>query len=82
MTSRTLYGQIRPGSPSVPATQRDRRRQYALGVGHGQDSRAKLDTVAIRLSRLAVIIDEHDWQKLREWRLSQMMALGFFEEPE
>ena len=82
MTSRTLYGPIRPGSPSVPATQRDRRKQHVLGVGHGQDSKAKVDTVAIRLARLGVIIDEHDWQKLREWRVSQMMALGFFEEPE
>lgn len=82
MTSRTLYGPIRPGSPSVPATQRDRRKQYVLGVGHGQDSKAKIDTVAIRLKTLERIIDEHDPDKLREWRLSQMLALGFFEEPE
>ena len=82
MTSRTLYGPIRPGSPSVPATQRDRRKQHVLGVGHGQDSKAKVDTVAIRLARLGVIIDEHDWQKLREWRVSQMMALGLVREDE
>jgi hypothetical protein len=38
--------------------------------------------VAERLARLGQIIDEHDWEQLRGWRLSQMMALGFFEEPE
>ena len=81
MTSRTLYGKIRPGSPSVPATQRDRRVEQADKTP-GAKSRATVDTVALRLSRLAVILEEHDPDKLREWRLSQMMALGFFEEPE
>jgi hypothetical protein len=36
----------------------------------------------LRLQRLGQIIDEHDWEQLREWRLSQMMALGFFPEDE
>jgi hypothetical protein len=54
-----------------------------MGGTHGPAaSRARIDTVALRLQRLGQIIDEHDWEQLRGWRLSQMMALGFFEEPE
>jgi hypothetical protein len=54
------------------------------GTHGGGDSRAKIDTVAERLSRLGVLLqgEPPDWERLRAWRLSQMAALGFFEEPE
>lgn len=84
MTERRLYGKVRPGSPSVPSTQRDRRVEQMGGTHGGGESRAKIDTVAERLARLGVLLQGKppDWERLREWRLSQMMALGFFEEPE
>lgn len=47
-------------------------------VGHG-DSRAKMDTSAERLIRLEAILEAGDWQALREWRLSQLAALGFIQ---
>ena len=47
-------------------------------MGHG-DSRAKFDTSAERLIRLGAILEAGDWQALREWRLSQLAALGFIE---
>jgi hypothetical protein len=48
------------------------------GTHGGGESRAKIDTVAERLSRLGVLLqgEPPDWERLREWRLSQMMALG------
>ena len=75
MTDRTLYTGIRPAKAQAPRPQRNRRVEQICGT-YGGESRAKIDTVAMRLQRLAVIIDEHDWQQLREWRLSQMLALG------
>jgi hypothetical protein len=56
-----------------------------MGGTHGPAaSRARIDTVPERLARLGVQLQGQppDWEQLREWRLSQMMALGFFEEPE
>jgi hypothetical protein len=51
-----------------------------MGGTHGPAaSRARIDTVALRLQLLGQIIDEHDWEQLRGWRVSQMMALGFAE---
>jgi pantothenate kinase-related protein Tda10 len=75
VTDRTLYTGIRPARSSAPPTQRNRRVEQIAGTHGGGDSRAKIDTVLARLERLAVIIDAHDWRQLREWRLSQMMAL-------
>jgi len=76
VTDRTLYTGIRPAKAQAPRSQRNRRVEQMGGTHGGQDSRAKIDTVAERLARLGVIIDEHDWQKLREWRVSQMAQLG------
>jgi hypothetical protein len=62
--------------PLPTGTQHDKRLQFRTqSVGHG-DSRAKIDTVAERLQRLGVILDQHDADALREWRLSQMAQLG------
>lgn len=78
---RTLYRRLRAGPQSVTIS-RDRKPDEIVGTtGKGQESRANSDTVEQRLARLAVIIDAHDWEQLREWRLSQMAALGLFEEP-
>ena len=62
--------------PLPTGTQHNRRLQFRTqSVGHGQ-SRARVDTVALRLQRLGVILDQHDADALREWRLSQMAQLG------
>ena len=83
MTDRTLYTGVRPGAPAAPTVQKDRLVEQ-MGGTHGGESRAKIDTVAERLARLGVLLQGKppDWERLREWRLSQMAALGFFEEPE
>jgi hypothetical protein len=82
MTDRTIYTGIRPARSPAPPAQRNRRVEQMGGTHGPAASRARIDTVAERLARLGQIIDEHDWEQLRGWRLSQMMALGFFEEPE
>lgn len=62
--------------PLPTGTVRDQRLTERVGQwGHGSGPR--VDTVAERLRRLGVIIDAGDWQALREWRLSQLAALGF-----
>ena len=62
--------------PLPTGTQHDQRLQFRTqSVGHGE-SRARVDTVAERLQRLGVILDQHDVDALREWRLSQMAQLG------
>jgi hypothetical protein len=62
--------------PLPTGTQHDQRLQFRTqSVGHGE-SRARVDTVAERLQRLGVILDQHDADALREWRLSQMAQLG------
>ena len=62
--------------PLPTGTVRDQRLTERVGQwGHG--SGPKVDTVALRLQRLCAIIDAGDWQALREWRLSQLAALGF-----
>lgn len=80
MTDRTLYTGIRPARSPAPPAQRNRRVEQ-IGGKYGGESRAKIDTVAERLSRLGVLLqgEPPDWERLREWRLSQMMALGFGE---
>ena len=61
-------------------THRDKRLQFRTqSVGHGE-SRARVDTVALRLQRLGEIIDQHDPDALREWTLSQMAQLGIGDE--
>ena len=62
--------------PLPTGTQHNRRLQFRTqSVGHGQ-SRARVDTVALRLQRLGVILEQHDADALREWRLSQLAQLG------
>jgi hypothetical protein len=65
--------------PLPSGVQRNKLAQFRTqSVGHG-DSRAKTDTSAERLQRLGAILGNGDWQALREWRLSQLAALGFIE---
>jgi len=66
--------------PLPIGTHRDKRLQFRTqSVGHG-DSRARVDTVALRLQRLGAILDQHDPDALREWRLSQMAQLRIGDE--
>ena len=66
--------------PLPTGTQHDQRLQFRTqSVGHGE-SRARVDTVALRLQRLGEIIDQHDPDALREWRLSQMAQLRIGDE--
>jgi hypothetical protein len=66
--------------PLPTDTQHDNRLQFRTqSVGHGE-SRARVDTVALRLQRLGAILDQHDPDALREWRLSQMAQLGIGDE--
>jgi hypothetical protein len=83
MTDRTLYTGVKPGAPAAPTVQKDRLVEQISGT-YGGESRAKIDTVAERLSRLGMLLQGKppDWEQLRQWRLSQMMALGFFPEDE
>jgi len=75
MSDRRLYRSPRPGSSQPPGPQRDRRVDESIGPGHNK-SRATVDTMALRLQRLDAILAARDWEQLREWRLSQIMALG------
>lgn len=62
--------------PLPTGTQNDKRPQFRTqSVGHGE-SRARVDTVALRLQRLGAILEQHDADALREWRLSQLAQLG------
>ena len=62
--------------PLPTGTQHDKRLQFRTqSVGHGE-SRARVDTVALRLQRLGEILEQHDADALREWRLSQLAQLG------
>jgi hypothetical protein len=62
--------------PLPTGTQHDKRPQFRTqSVGHGE-SRARVDTVALRLQRLGAILEQHDADALREWRLSQLAQLG------
>ena len=45
------------------------------GVGHG-NSRASVDTAALRIESLGEILDQRDPDALRQWRLSQLAQLG------
>ena len=74
MTDRTLYTGIRPAKAQAPRPQRNRRVEQ-MGGTHGGESRAKIDTVLTRLHALGLILAEHDPDKLRAWRLSQMEQL-------
>ena len=78
MTDRTLYTGIRPAKAQAPRPQRNRRVEQMGGTHGGGESRAKIDTVAERLARLGVLLQGKppDWERLREWRVSQMLALG------
>jgi hypothetical protein len=83
MTDRTLYTGVRPGVAAAPTVQKDRLVEQISGT-YGGESKAKIETVTERLARLGVLLQGQppDWEQLREWRLSQMMALGFFPEDE
>ncbi len=76
MTDRTLYTGVKPGVAAAPTVQKDRLVEQISGT-YGGESRAKIDTVADRLSRLGVLLQGQppDWEQLREWRLSQMEQL-------
>ena len=66
--------------PLPTGTHRDRRLKFRTqSVGHG-DSRARVDTVALRLQRLGAILEQHDADALREWRLSQLAQLRIGDE--
>ena len=75
MTDRTIYTGIRPARSPAPPPQRNRRVEQMVGTHGGGDSRAKIDTVLTRLHALGFILAEHDPDKLREWRLSQIEQL-------
>jgi hypothetical protein len=74
MTDRTLYTGVKPARSPAPTVQKDKLVEQISGT-YGGESRAKIDTVADRLARLGLILAEHDPDKLREWRLSQMEQL-------
>ena len=62
--------------PLPTGTQRDKRLQFRTqSVGHGQ-SRATVDTVALRLQRLGAILGTGDVTALIEWHRSQSEQLG------
>ena len=66
--------------PLPTGTQHDKRLEFRTqSVGHGE-SRARVDTAALRLQRLGEILDQHDPDALREWRLSQMAQLRIGDE--
>ena len=75
MTDRTLYTGVKPARSPAPPAQRNRRVEQMGGTHGGGDSRAKIDTVLTRLHALGLILAEHDPDKLRAWRLSQMEQL-------
>jgi len=83
---RTFYRRLRAGPQSMTPTA-DRRKREAAGTSCSE-SRAKPDMSAIRLKTLEALIPQGDPEqqrafvqgdpdKLRQWRLSQMAALGF-----
>ena len=74
MTDRTLYAGVKPARSPAPTVQKDKLVEQISGT-YGGESRAKIDTVADRLARLGLILAEHDPDKLREWRLSQIEQL-------
>ena len=74
MTDRTLYTGVRPGVRAAPTVQKDRKRRESSETSCGE-SRAKIDTVLTRLHALGLILAQHDPDKLRAWRLSQMEQL-------
>ena len=62
--------------PIPTGTVRDTRMsERTQGVGHG-NSRASVDTAALRIEALGAILDQHDPDALRQWRLGQMAQLG------
>ena len=76
MTDRTIYTGIRPARSPAPPAQRNRRVEQMGGTHGPAASRARIDTVALRLQRLGAILEQHDADALREWRLSQLAQLG------
>jgi hypothetical protein len=79
--TRRLTSRNRSTSMSVSGTMRDRRVSEVSGT-NGTGSDETRDGSLRRLERLSAILDQHDWQKLREWRESQWMALRLFEKGE
>jgi hypothetical protein len=76
MTNRTCYAGVRPARSPAPPAQRNRRVEQMGGTHGPAASRARIDTVALRLQRLGAILEQHDADALREWRLSQLAQLG------
>jgi hypothetical protein len=76
MTNRTCYAGVRPARSPAPPAQRNRRVEQMGGTHGPAASRARIDTVALRLQRLGAILEQHDADALRDWRLSQLAPLG------
>jgi hypothetical protein len=72
---RTIYKRLRAGPQSFTPS-RDRKAVESARTS-GSESRAKPDMSAVRLKTLEALIPQGDPDKLRAWRLSQMLALGF-----
>jgi len=79
--TRRTTSRNRSTSMSVSGTMRDRRVSEVSGT-NGTGSNETRDASLRRLERLSAILDQHDWQKLREWRISLWMALRLFEKGE
>ena len=79
--TRRTTSRNRSTSMSVSGSVRDRKLQYASGT-NGTGSNETRDMSLRRLERLSAILDQHDWEKLREWRVSLWMALRLFEKGE
>jgi hypothetical protein len=76
--TRRTTSRNRSTSMSVSGSMRDRRVSEVSGT-NGTGSNETRDMSLRRLERLSAILDQHDWEKLREWRESQWMALRLFE---
>ena len=79
--TRRTTSRNRSTSMSVSGSMRDRRVSEVSGT-NGTGSDETRDMSLRRLERLSAILDQHDWEKLREWRVSLWMALRLFEKGE
>jgi len=73
--TRRLTSRNRSTSMSVSGTMRDRRVSEVSGT-NGTGSDETRDASLRRLERLSAILPAGDPEALREWRLSQLAALG------
>ena len=73
--TRRLTSRNRSTSMTVSGTMRDRRVSEVSGT-NGTGSDETRDASLRRLERLSAILPAGDPEALREWRLSQLAALG------